>query len=131
MAMDINERSASITVNGENYELILTTKATKELAARYGGLENLGNKLMQSEKFEEVLEEIVWMIVLLANQSIMIHNMKNPKGKKELLTEEKLELLTSPMDLANFKDAIMQAMTKGTKRNIESEETEPKNGQTG
>ena len=129
--MDINERSASITVNGENYELILTTKATKELAARYGGLENLGNKLMQSEKFEEVLEEIVWMIVLLANQSIMIHNMKNPKGKKELLTEEKLELLTSPMDLANFKDAIMQAMTKGTKRNIESEETEPKNGQTG
>ncbi|MFR1509226.1 MAG: hypothetical protein ACLSSW_01085 [Acutalibacteraceae bacterium] len=129
--VDVNERSASITVNGEEYELILTTKATKELAARYGGLENLGNKLMQSEKFEEVLEEIVWMIVLLANQSIMIHNMKNPKGKKELLTEEKLELLTSPMDLANFKDAIMQAMTKGTKRNIESEETEPKNGQTG
>ena len=129
--VDVNERSASITVNGEEYELILTTKATKELAARYGGLENLGDKLMQSEKFEEVLEEIVWMIVLLANQSIMIHNMKNPKGKKELLTEEKLELLTSPMDLANFKDAIMQAMTKGTKRNIESEETEPKNGQTG
>lgn len=129
--VDVNERSASITVNGEEYELILTTKATKELAARYGGLENLGNKLMQSEKFEEVLEEIVWMIVLLANQSIMIHNMKNPKNKKEFLTEEKLELLTSPTDLANFKDAIMQAMTKGTKRNIESEETEPKNGQTG
>lgn len=129
--VDVNERSASITVNGEEYELILTTKATKELAARYGGLENLGNKLMQSEKFEEVLEEIVWMIVLLANQSIMIHNIKNPKGKKELLTEEKLELLTSPMDLVNFKDAIMQAMTKGTKRNIESEEIEPKNGQTG
>ncbi len=29
MAMDTNERSASIAVNGENYELILTTKATK------------------------------------------------------------------------------------------------------
>ena len=128
---NVNERSASIAVDGEEYELILTTKATKELAARYGGLENLGNKLMQSEKFEEVLEEIVWMIVLLANQSIMIHNIKNPKEKKELLTEEKPELLTSPTDLANFKDAIMQAMTKGTKRNIESEETEPKNGQTG
>ena len=129
--VDVNERSASITVNGEEYELILTTKATKELAARYGGLENLGNKLMQSEKFEEVLEEIVWMIVLLANQSIMIHNLKNPKNKKEFLTEEKLELLTSPTDLANFKDAIMQAMTKGTKRNIESEEIDVKNGQTG
>lgn len=127
MAMDINERSASITVNGENYELILTTKATKELAARYGGLENLGDKLMKSEKFEEVIGEIVWIIVLLANQGIMVHNIKNPKSKKELLTEEMLELLTSPLDLAEFKDAIMQAMTKGTKRNVESEETEVKN----
>ena len=122
MAMDINERSASITVNGENYELILTTKATKELAARYGGLENLGDKLMKSEKFEEIIGEIVWIIVLLANQGIMVHNIKNPKSKKELLTEEMLELLTSPLDLAEFKDAIMQAMTKGTKRNVESEE---------
>lgn len=127
MAMDINERSASITVNGENYELILTTKATKELAARYGGLENLGDKLMKSEKFEEIIGEIVWIIVLLANQGIMVHNIKNPKSKKELLTEEMLELLTSPLDLAEFKDAIMQAMTKGTKRNVESEETEVKN----
>lgn len=125
--MDINERSASITVNGENYELILTTKATKELAARYGGLENLGDKLMKSEKFEEIIGEIVWIIVLLANQGIMVHNIKNPKSKKELLTEEMLELLTSPLDLAEFKDAIMQAMTKGTKRNVESEETEVKN----
>lgn len=127
MAMDINERSASITVNGENYELILTTKATKELAARYGGLENLGDKLMKSEKFEEIIGEIVWIIVLLANQGIMVHNIKNSKSKKELLTEEMLELLTSPLDLAEFKDAIMQAMTKGTKRNVESEETAVKN----
>lgn len=125
--MDINERSASIIVNGENYELILTTKATKELAARYGGLENLGDKLMKSEKFEEIIGEIVWIIVLLANQGIMVHNIKNPKSKKELLTEEMLELLTSPLDLAEFKDAIMQAMTKGTKRNVESEETAVKN----
>ena len=125
--MDTNERSASIAVNGENYELILTTKATKELAARYGGLENLGDKLMKSEKFEEVIGEIVWIIVLLANQGVMIHNIKNPKSKKELLTEEMLELLTSPLDLAEFKDAIMQAMTKGTKRNVESEETAVKN----
>lgn len=125
--MDTNERSASIAVNGENYELILTTKATKELAARYGGLENLGDKLMKSAKFEEVIGEIVWIIVLLANQGVMIHNIKNPKSKKELLTEEMLELLTSPLDLAEFKDAIMVAMTKGTKRNIESEETKTKN----
>ena len=125
-----NERSAMITVNGVDYDLVLTTRATKEIAARYGGLENLGNKLMKSEKFEEAIGEIVWLIVLLANQGILINNLKNPKSKKELLTEEMLELLTTPLDLAEFKDAIMQAMTKGTKRNVESEDGGSKNGQT-
>ena len=37
-----NERSANITLGGEEYTLILTTKATKEIAGKYGGLENLG-----------------------------------------------------------------------------------------
>lgn len=124
------ERSAMITVNGVDYELVLTTRATKAIAARYGGLENLGNKLMKSEKFEEAIGEIVWLIALLANQGVMIQNLKNPKSKKELLTEEMLELLTTPSDLAKFKDAIMQAMTKGTKRNIESEDSRSKNEQT-
>ena len=43
-----NERSAIISIAGKEYELILTTKATKEIAKRYGGLENLGEKLMKT-----------------------------------------------------------------------------------
>ena len=37
-----DERSAVIEIGGQEYKLILTTKATKEIAKRYGGLENLG-----------------------------------------------------------------------------------------
>ena len=128
--LDKNERNAVITVNGVDYNLVLTTRATRIIANRYGGLENLGNKLMKSEKFEDAIGEIIWLIVLLANQGVMIHNLKNQKNKKELLTEEKLELLTAPSDLTEFKDAIMEAMTKGTKRNIESEDNGSKNEQT-
>ena len=115
-----NERSAFITLGGQEYELILTTLATKSIARRYGGLENLGDKLAGSEHFEEALDEIVWLITLLANQSIMIYNLWNEK-KKPLLTEETVELLTSPYDLAEYKTAIMTAMYKGAKREIESE----------
>jgi len=117
-----NDRSAIISIGGEDYELILTTRATKEIAKRYGGLENLGEKLMKTEKFELALEEVVWLITLLANQSILIHNLKNPKDKHDLLTEEALELLTSPFELAAYKSAIMEAMYKGSKREIESED---------
>ena len=65
----VTERSANITIGGEEYELILTTKATKEIAGRYGGLENLGDKLMKSENFEMAIGEIVWLITLLANHT--------------------------------------------------------------
>lgn len=115
------ERSAMILVGGEEYTLMLTTKATKEIAGRYGGLENLGEKLMKSENFEMAIGEIVWLITLLANQPILIHNIKHKDQPKELLTEEMVELLTVPADLATYKAAITEALYKGTKRNIESE----------
>lgn len=60
------ERSAAIKIGDKEYELVLTTRATKAIAGRYGGLENLGEKLMKSENFEMALDEIVWLITLLA-----------------------------------------------------------------
>jgi len=129
--MMTDERSARITIGGQEYELILTTKATKEIAKRYGGLSNLGEKLMKSENFEMALDEVVWLITLLANQSVLVHNLQNPAKKRELLTEDAVELLTSPLDLSDYKNSIMEAMFKGTKRNIESEEEPSKNAQVG
>lgn len=125
-----NERGANIMLGGEEYTLILTTKATKEIAGKYGGLKNLGDKLLKSENFELALNEVVWLITLLANQSILIHNIKNKENKRELLTEEMVELLTSPLDLADFKSALSEALYKGTERNIVSEDN-TKNSQVG
>jgi hypothetical protein len=53
------ERSTTIDIGGTEFKMILTTKATKEIAKRYGGLENLGDKLMKTENFEMALEEVV------------------------------------------------------------------------
>ena len=125
-----NERTAVITIGDKEYTLLLPTKATKEIAGRYGGLENLGEKLMKSENFEMAIGEIVWLITLLANQSILIHNLKDKEHPKELLTEDVVELLTTPLDLAGYKTAITEALYKGTKRTVESEK-DSKNAQVG
>ena len=123
----MDERSALITLGGEDYELVLTTRATKEIAKRYGGLDTLGEQLMQADDVATALDEIVWLITLLANQSRMLHNLKNPKDQKPLLTEEMVELLTAPSD---FVEAITLAMNRGTKRNVESEDDPQKNAQS-
>ena len=126
----MDERSAVVTIGGKEYEMLLTTKATKAIAGRYGGLENLGDKLMKSENFEMALDEIVWLITLLCNQPILVHNLKHPEDKKDELTADEVELFTSPMELTEYKDAIMEAMYRGTKRNVESE-PDSKNAQVG
>ena len=117
-----DERSAMIQIGEMKYEMLLNTKATKENAKRYGGLSNLGEKLMKSENFEMALDEIVWLITLLANQSVLIQNLQNPSEKRDLLTEDAVELLTSPLELGEYKNAIMEAMYKGTKRHVKSDE---------
>ena len=123
----IDDRSTVISIGGVEYKLILTTKATKAIAARYGGLENLGEKLMKSENFELALDEIVWLITLLANQSVLIYNLGHKDAPKPLLTEDEVELLTSPLELAGYKNAITEAMFKGTARNVVSEGDASKN----
>jgi len=126
-----DERSAPVRIGGKDYEMILTTRATKEIAKRYGGLSNLSEKLMKAENFEMALDEIVWLITLLVNQSVLVHNLQNPDDKMEQLSEEAVELLTSPFELAEYKNAIMNAMFKGAKRNVVSEEDSSKNAEVG
>ena len=127
---ETNDRAAVITLGGKEYPMLRTTKATKEIAKRYGGLTDLGDKLMKSEHFEEALDEVVWLITLLANQCILIRNMQNPEEKRELLTAEMVELLTTPFELAQSKDAIMDALERGTRREVMSED-DGKNAQDG
>lgn len=110
-----------ITINGEDYQLILTTRATREIAARYGGLNHLGDKLMKSENFEQAIEEIIWLICLLANQDVAIWNLWHPDDQRTELSPEVVELLTVPADLTGYKSAITAALEEGTRQAIESE----------
>lgn len=119
--VDALERSASITIGGKDFELLLTTRATREIAGRFGGLENLGETLMTAENFEQSLSDLIWLITLLANQSILIHNLTDPSDQQPVLSEEAVELLTVPGDLVDYKDAIAECLARGTRRNIVSE----------
>lgn len=114
------DSEAVVVIGGQSYELILTTRATREIAARYGGLENLGEALETSENFAHTLGEVIWLITLLANQSVAIHNLQHPDDPRGELTVEEVELLTVPADLADYRSAIAAALQHGTRRAIET-----------
>lgn len=74
---------------------------------------------------------MVWLLTMLANQAILARNLRNKDKPEPLLTEDEVELLTSPLELADYKTAITEAMYRGTKRNVESEEEGSKNAEVG
>ena len=45
----MTDRGSIIKIGENDYELILTTRATKEDAKSYGGIQTLGDRLMISE----------------------------------------------------------------------------------
>lgn len=100
--------------------LMADCESTGDIQAKLKKL--FAGTIEQMLEVEMALYEIIWLITLLCNQSIEIHNFRN-SDKKPLLTEETVELLTSPGELAEYKDAITEAMLKGTKRNVESDDT--------
>ena len=120
-----DSRVTYLVLGKEKIPLLLTLKATREIATRYGGLEELGNKMLESMDLNGMIDEIVWLIVVLANQCILIENLEN-KTNKPLLTENELELKMDPYDMTSYREAILAALQAGQRQHVQSEE-EPKN----
>lgn len=120
-SIDVAGRSATVTIGGSEYELVLTTKATRLIAERYGGLDKLGAALETSEDLGQTLTEVIWLITLLANQSVQIHNLTHLDNPRPQLTEDEVELLTVPADIADYRGAIAEALQRGTRRDILTE----------
>lgn len=118
---DTAARSATVRIGGTDYELVLTTKATRLIAERYGGLDNLGAALETSEDLGQTLTEVIWLITLLTNQSVQIHNLTHRDNPRPQLTEDEVELLTVPADIADYRGAIAEALQRGTRRDILTE----------
>ena len=124
----IDDRSVAISLGGEEYRLILTTRATMEIAEKYGGVDNFGDKLLTARDMETAMPELCWLVSVLANQGIALYNLKHPDNKKPDITADEVELLTTPADVFELRPAVLTAIKLGMTRNILSED-EGKNPQ--
>ena len=89
-------------------------------------IEHLGDSLETSEDVDKSLGEVIWLITLLANQSVAIHNLRQPDDQRAELSEDVVELLTVLADLAGYRAAISEALQRGTRRAIATETPNPK-----
>ena len=120
-------RIGEIEIAGSKYPLNFSTKAAKEIAQRYDGLENIEDAF-SGKAVDAMMDEIVWLLSLLIAQGVAYKRIVEGEEVKGITAEE-LEVVLGVADMAGLKDKIMDAMMGGMKREVEVE-IDPKNAET-
>ena len=118
-------RLTNIEIAGTSYPLNFSTRAAKEISARYGGLENI-DKAFSGKAADAMMDEVVWLLSLLIEQGVAYKRIVDGEEIKGI-TSEDLEVVLGIADLAGLKDKILDSMTAGASRTVETE-SDPKNG---
>jgi hypothetical protein len=120
-------RIGEIEIAGSTYPLNFSTKAAKEIAQRYDGLENIEDAF-SGKAVDAMMDEIVWLLSLLIAQGVAYKRIVEGEEVKGI-TADDLEVVLGVADMAGLKDKIMDAMMGGMKREVEVE-IDPKNAET-
>jgi len=123
----IDDRMTSIKVGDKEHKLLLSTGASQKIMTEFGGLSELGEQLSDAKNADEATKLVKKIILILNESATRAENLMYPSHNVSPLTEEELDYLTAPGDLLTFQEAIMGALTKGSKRNVLSEEDETEN----
>lgn len=119
-------RIGEIEIAGSTYPLNFSTKAAKEIAKRYDGLENIEDAF-SGKAVDAMMDEIVWLLSLLIAQGVAYKRIVEGEEVKGITADE-LEVVLGVADMAGLKDKIMDAMMGGMKREVEVE-IDPKNAE--
>lgn len=112
---------------GKDRELKFTLLALEEINKKYGSLDAMQKRLSADGDPLAVIPDLVFLITMLANQSIIEHNMDIEQGeavgeKEKLLTEEYVKVKLDMGQLLGHKNSIFESVVNGMKFAHETEE---------
>ena len=118
---------AKLNIDGKEYEMIFNTQALTEIIKKFGGLENMQKKLLESQDEAEMLEAYIWLITLLINQAILSENIDIKYGlkqgqEKKTLTEDFIKIKMRPKDIFSQRDAVFKTIVQDSEFEMDIED---------
>lgn len=110
-------RITNIEIAGSTYPLNFSTKAAKQIAARYGAVENVGQAFAAGD-LDAALGEVIWLLALLIEQGAAYIKITENKDL-QVPTEDQLEILIGIADLGGLQTQLLGAMSAGMKTTVE------------
>lgn len=113
------EEDVKVTLDGEDYPMLLTTYATRQIVKRFGGLDDLGKKITGANGDQvEMFDNACWLVALLVNQPISRYNRTHRDSEKALFEADDIAMLTTPADLMTLIEKVGAAISRGSERKV-------------
>ena len=130
------KRLGYFEIAGKQYPLSFSLGASKAIAQKFGSISQMGESLKNMQEMDEkTIDDLTYIISLLMHQGAAYKNVferdqpipdhapVDEDGKYVALEPEELEVGIGISDAGEIVAAIMDAIGKGTERELETETT--------
>lgn len=121
-------RTGKIEISGKEYLLCFSARVVRDCAERYGDIKDIFSILTEAEETKQ-MDESFWLLAKMIDAGARyarLEGIENPAP----LSQEDLYDIFGVDDLLDMKTKIMDTVTNGNEREIETEPEKGKNGET-
>lgn len=115
-------RAVSVVIDGEEFEMILTTKAAADVDREFGGFDEIA-AVVDGEDRGASVAMASKLIALLCNAGTERYNYRHRETPRRMLEPEEIEILTTPGEMAELLGSAVEAVGRGRQTYIESEKS--------
>ena len=121
-------RTTIFTENGREHLLCFNPWAQREFLARYGGIENINDKLNEGSTVD-MMNEAVWMLstlIMAGDKYAKLEGIPNART----FTAEELLIVCDLEDFANMRNTIHKTLIDSSKREVNTKAENQGNAKT-
>lgn len=115
-------RAVSVVIDGEDFEMLLTTKAAADIDREFGGFDEIAAVIDGEDRVASVAMASK-MIALLCNAGTERYNYRHKDAPRRMLDAEEIGIVTTPGEMAELMHAVVEAVKRGRTTHIESEKS--------
>lgn len=115
-------RAVSVVIDGEDFEMLLTTKAAADIDREFGGFDEIAAVLDGEDRVASVAMASK-LIALMCNAGTERYNYRHRDTPRRMLEAEGIGIVTTPGEMAELMHAVVEAVKRGRTTHIESEKS--------
>lgn len=113
-------RAVSVVIDGEDFEMLLTTKAAADVDREFGGFDEIA-AVVDGEDRGASVAMASKLVALLCNAGSERYNYRHRDTPRRMIDAEEIGIVTTPGEMAELMHSAVEAVKRGRTTYIESE----------